>query len=131
MLIITPGFGDLTPACQSRGSGLGHDCVPNKGRVDFPPVLKSGHTHRGRAGFFHPMSAVPGIFIKKGPGAGLSRPGPFAFDSGARVWSRHRIIYGRTALRFSALVSLRRCLEQDTTDPLIPLEMFFGERSAD
>jgi hypothetical protein len=79
------GFGDLTPsACQSRGSGLGHDCVPNKGRVDFPPVLKSGHTHRGRAGFFHPMSAVPGILSKKAP-ARLSRPGPFAFDSGARV----------------------------------------------
>jgi hypothetical protein len=42
------GFGcfalNRQTASQNRGSGDGHNCVPNKGRADFPPVLKSGHT---------------------------------------------------------------------------------------
>ena len=31
-------------ASRSRANGGGHNCVPNKDRVDFPPVLESDHT---------------------------------------------------------------------------------------
>ena len=31
-------------ASRSRANGGGHNCVPNKDRADFPPVLESDHT---------------------------------------------------------------------------------------
>jgi hypothetical protein len=31
-------------ASRSRANGGGHNCVPNKNRGDFPPVLESDHT---------------------------------------------------------------------------------------
>jgi len=49
ILITTPGFWrfdviNRQTASQSRANGAGHNCVPNKDRADFPPVLESGHT---------------------------------------------------------------------------------------
>src|SRR5258708_19097193 len=49
ILITTPGFRlfdalNRQTASQSRANGDGHNCVPNKDRADFPPVLESGHT---------------------------------------------------------------------------------------
>jgi hypothetical protein len=49
ILITTPVFGDFDAlnrqtASPSRADGDGHNCVPNKDRADFPPVLKSDHT---------------------------------------------------------------------------------------
>jgi len=45
MLITTPGsLSNRQAASQSRANSDGHNCVPNKDRADFPPVLESGHT---------------------------------------------------------------------------------------
>src|SRR5260370_32761302 len=49
ILITTPGFREFDAlnrqtASRSRADGDGHNCVPNKDRADFPPVLESDHT---------------------------------------------------------------------------------------
>ena len=49
ILITTPGFRrfdalNRETASRSRANGEGHNCVPNKDRADFPPVLESDHT---------------------------------------------------------------------------------------
>src|SRR5258705_10123679 len=66
ILITTPGFRrfdvlNRQTASQSRANGDGHNCVPNKDRADFPPVLKSDHTIAVVQGALRPMSGVPRI----------------------------------------------------------------------
>src|SRR6266481_4496964 len=66
ILITTPGFRlfdafNRQTASQSRANGDGHNCVPNKDRADFPPVLESDHTIAVVQGALRPMSGVPRI----------------------------------------------------------------------
>src|SRR5258705_11618391 len=66
ILITTPGFRrfdvlNRQTASQSRANGDGHNCVPNKDRADFPPVLESDHAIAVVQGALRPMSGVPRI----------------------------------------------------------------------
>ena len=98
ILITTPGFrwfGALNrrSASQSRANGDGHNCVPNKERADFPPVLESDHTI-GLAAY---LKAVDSLARAAAPDSHGLIAAAKAFPSG--MWELRHITLPRIGLQ--------------------------------
>ena len=76
---------------RSRADGDGHNCVLNKDRADFPPVLESGHT----------IAVVQGASraqVRASSGRGYR---PAAFEGRDDRWTCRSIALGGAADRLS------------------------------